>query len=307
MGDPFLHLENRRVMGTPCRETRRLRLLQRLFYFVAITSENNALTLKISSVLSVESASGWDISVHRVGHVFESWSHIGRILLIAHLKLWLLKIRHQRQKTRLFFASQPSQYRSWGRSWCWSWLWFWCICSRLFNCETFLLRDVQNLDFCFPVPVLSFSTQNNGFLELSPSRKSVFDNTTPPTSSCFVNAHRAVFSFGQFNSTGLHIPIPSRLNIPVWRALLQDYEDRVTCDFLEFGWPLGYTNQTLPVFDLRTHRSALTFPSAVKNISVARFPSVEWQNLSLNRLFMTALLFLLSTRWPSVTLTNEEW
>ena len=50
----------------------------------------------------------------------------------------------------------------------------------------------------------------------------------------------------------------------MWRALLQGYEDRVICDFLEFGWPLGHTNQTLPVFDLRTHRGALTFPSAVK-------------------------------------------
>ena len=55
-----------------------------------------------------------------------------------------------------------------------------------------------------------------------------------------------------------------RLNIPVWRALLQDYEDSVICDFLEFGWPLGYTNQTLPVFDLRIHRGALNFPSAVQ-------------------------------------------
>ena len=50
----------------------------------------------------------------------------------------------------------------------------------------------------------------------------------------------------------------------MWRALLQDYEDRVICDFLEFGWPLGYTNQTFPVFDLRSHRGALTFPSAVQ-------------------------------------------
>ena len=44
-----------------------------------------------------------------------------------------------------------------------------------------------------------------------------------------------------------------------------------------------------------------------KNISAAKFPSVAWQNLSLTHLFMTVLLFLLSTRWPSVTLTNEEW
>ena len=83
--------------------------------------------------------------------------------------------------------------------------------------------------------------------------------------SSFVDAHCAVFSSGQFNYTGLRIPIPSQLNIPVWHALLQDYEDSVICDFLEFGWPLGYTSQTLPVFDLRTHRGALNFPSAVQD------------------------------------------
>ena len=115
------------------------------------------------------------------------------------------------------------------------------------------------LFFC---PSSSFSTQDNGFLEISLSRPSVFDNATPPASSCFVNAHRAVFSSGQFNYTGLRLPVPSRLNIPVWRALLEDYEDRVICDFLEFGRPLGYNNQTLPLFDLRTHGGALTFPFA---------------------------------------------
>lgn len=86
----------------------------------------------------------------------------------------------------------------------------------------------------FSGPSSIFSTQDNGFLELSPSRQSVFDNATPPASSCFVNALHAVFSSGQFNYIGLRTPVPSRLNIPVWRALLQDYEDRVICDFLEF-------------------------------------------------------------------------
>ena len=116
----------------------------------------------------------------------------------------------------------------------------------------------------FSCPSSSFSTQDNGFIKFSQSRHSVFDYATRPATSSFVDAHCAVFSSGQFNYTGLRIPFPSRLNIPVWRALLQDYEDSVICDFLEFGWSLGYTNQTLPVFDLRTHRGALNFPSAVQ-------------------------------------------
>ena len=81
--------------------------------------------------------------------------------------------------------------------------------------------------------------------------------------STFVNTHCATFSSGQFNYTGLRIPVSSPLNIPVWGHLLQDYEDSIICHFLEFGWPLGYTNQTLPAFDLFTHCDALKFLSTV--------------------------------------------
>ena len=117
----------------------------------------------------------------------------------------------------------------------------------------------------FSCPSSSFSTQDNGFIKFSQSRHSVFDYASRPAMSSFVDAHCAVFSSGQFNYTGICIPVPSQLNIPAWRTLLQDYEDSVICDFLEFGWPLGYTNQTLPVFHLRTHRGTLNFPSAVQD------------------------------------------
>ena len=62
-------------------------------------------------------------------------------------------------------------------------------------------------------------------------------STTRPAKCSFVDIHCAVISSGQPNYTGLRIPVPSRLNIPVWRALLRDYEDSVICEFLEFGWP----------------------------------------------------------------------
>ena len=85
----------------------------------------------------------------------------------------------------------------------------------------------------FSCPNSSFSNQDNGFITFSQSRHSVFDYATRPATSSFVDAHCAVFSCGQFNYTGLRIPVPSRLNIPVWRALLQDYEDFLT--FWLFG------------------------------------------------------------------------
>ena len=89
----------------PCRRNHPPPLLQRQFNFVVIISENNALVLKTTSVLFMENASGWSISVQRAGHVFESRSRIGRILLIVLLKLRLLKIRRRRQNSRPFFAS----------------------------------------------------------------------------------------------------------------------------------------------------------------------------------------------------------
>ena len=65
------------------------------------------------------------------------------------------------------------------------------------------------------------------------------------------------------------------MNISIWCELLQDYEDSVVCDFLEFGWPVGFMPTNLPNFDIRTHRGALLFPEQVtaylaKEISLGR-------------------------------------
>ena len=49
------------------------------------------------------------------------------------------------------------------------------------------------------------------------------------------------------------VPVPSTFSISKWPELLQDYEDSVVCDFLEFGWPVGFMPTTWPGFDLRTH------------------------------------------------------
>ena len=80
---------------------------------------------------------------------------------------------------------------------------------------------------------------------------------------------------GKPNYSVARVPVPSTLNISTWRELLQDYEDSAVCDFLEFGWPVGFMSTTLPVFDLRTHRGALLFSEQVttyltKEISLGR-------------------------------------
>ena len=80
----------------------------------------------------------------------------------------------------------------------------------------------------------------------------------------FCNSHRIVYQTGLPNYVGARLPVPSQLDVPMWRRLLQDYDDFLVCDFLDFGWPLGYTKLELPVFDVRAaHRGALNFPQSV--------------------------------------------
>ena len=59
------------------------------------------------------------------------------------------------------------------------------------------------------------------------------------------------------------VPVTSALNISTWRELLQGYVDNIVCNFLELGWPVGFVPNTLPVFDLCTHRSTLQFTEQV--------------------------------------------
>ena len=55
------------------------------------------------------------------------------------------------------------------------------------------------------------------------------------------------------NYCGKRIPIPSGLNIPEWRRLLNDYHDDQLVDFLEYGWPADYTGDLPPVAARTNH------------------------------------------------------
>ena len=45
---------------------------------------------------------------------------------------------------------------------------------------------------------------------------------------------------GKFNFEECRIPINNRLNIDYIGNCLEDYKDKQICDFLEFGFPIGY-------------------------------------------------------------------
>ena len=81
----------------------------------------------------------------------------------------------------------------------------------------------------------------------------------------FVSLHERVRTSGLPNYVACHLPVPSRLNIPLWRQYLQECHDAKICDFLEFGWPVGYDYAThgFPVSQLRNHQGALLFLAAI--------------------------------------------
>ena len=65
------------------------------------------------------------------------------------------------------------------------------------------------------------------------------------------------------NAFTLCLPVPSSLNILEWHHRLYDYPDKSLCDFLEFGWPVGYTSSTLPVQTTHNHGSARSNPTVI--------------------------------------------
>ena len=67
------------------------------------------------------------------------------------------------------------------------------------------------------------------------------------------------------NYKGCRIPLPcNKMNIPLWRKLLTDYEDNVICEFLEYGFPLDFdTSVTLNTNERRNHKGAKDHPEFV--------------------------------------------
>ena len=67
------------------------------------------------------------------------------------------------------------------------------------------------------------------------------------------------------NAFTLRIPVPSALTIPEWRSRLRNYYDLELCDFLEFGWLVGYVAADLPVSSHHNHESALSSPQTINS------------------------------------------
>ena len=67
----------------------------------------------------------------------------------------------------------------------------------------------------------------------------IAQHSTPALLNIFLT-YLLVFPSRVYNFQGLRLPVPSSLRLPVWRSYLRDYKDYTVCDFLEFGWLVGF-------------------------------------------------------------------
>ena len=119
-------------------------------------------------------------------------------------------------------------------------------------------------DVCLLLQVVQpcFSPSISSSLGIS-SKSFVSQDAPLSESNSFVTLHNLVHATGQPNFLGARLSVSTSLNLSLWRSLLTEYSDVVLCDYLEFGWPMGYAyHGVLPSSDPRNHKGALAFPSA---------------------------------------------
>ena len=127
-------------------------------------------------------------------------------------------------------------------------------CSKTSN----FIKIVSNTsnDFCPPSPT-SYKTT---LLKMWPKINVIAWNKHP-----FIDIYNAVLLTGLPNFLVARRPLPSGLNINNWRKSLPSYHDKQIVDFLEFGWPVGYTSSKLPIPTYSNHKELLDYSTHINN------------------------------------------
>jgi hypothetical protein len=55
-----------------------------------------------------------------------------------------------------------------------------------------------------------------------------------------IQVHDLVWQSGVPNYLGCRIPVHSNINVEFFRTHLQNYNDKIICELLEFGAPIGF-------------------------------------------------------------------
>jgi hypothetical protein len=100
----------------------------------------------------------------------------------------------------------------------------------------------------------------------------ISDNIQPPEHawppseympSDLLSIHKAVVNSGTYNFMSAKIPLPTKVKVEYLRKELIMYSDKEILQFLEFGWPISYTNSSLPGSMPRNHGGAKLYPHHV--------------------------------------------
>ena len=96
-------------------------------------------------------------------------------------------------------------------------------------------------------------------------------NTSSSKNTQFLlNAHYKVKDSGVPNYIGCRIPVNHRMNIEYMRSLMIDYKDKIVCDLLEYGFPIGFEGdrsnilqsvQKKDMWRYRNHKGAEEYPN----------------------------------------------
>lgn len=89
----------------------------------------------------------------------------------------------------------------------------------------------------------------------------------------FCALYTQVKSFNLPNCLGARKTLSSGLNLHQWEQLLATYHDREICNFLRYGWPVGYHKPTPPTSTVENHQTAKAFPAHIQ-----QFLKVELQH-----------------------------
>lgn len=85
------------------------------------------------------------------------------------------------------------------------------------------------------------------------------------TDEQFLDLHDKVINSGHHNFEVCKVPLNTRLNIPFFRFMLSDYEDKTICEYLEYGFPIGFTGTVkLNRKPVKNHKGAREFPREVE-------------------------------------------
>ena len=104
-----------------------------------------------------------------------------------------------------------------------------------------------------------------------PDALTIADTLCRPTPTCefWSTSHKLADIYGRVAASKLpnyrreKIPVPHQLNITNWRKNQHKFKDEQLIDFLEFGFPIRFTGDTIPTQGIPNHSLALANPNQV--------------------------------------------